>query len=124
MATDSLELILLGTSSPIHTPHRFGPSQVVTDGRARLMVDVGWGSTVRGSRMVPRSAAPSRSDDWTASVAPTAAATVSSRNSPRAFSARTSKPRPLVVRTLRSERMDAAPLSGLRAAPAPGAAGR
>ena len=43
----ALELILLGTSSPIHTPHRFGPSQVITDGRTRIMVDTGWGSTVR-----------------------------------------------------------------------------
>ena len=47
MATDSLELVLLGTSSPIHTPHRFGPSQVITDGRTRIMVDTGWGSTLR-----------------------------------------------------------------------------
>lgn len=47
MPPDSLELVLLGTSSPIHTPHRFGPSQVITDGRTRLMVDVGWGSTLR-----------------------------------------------------------------------------
>ena len=47
MATDSLELVLLGTSSPIHTPHRFGPAQVITDGRTRLLVDVGWGSTLR-----------------------------------------------------------------------------
>jgi ribonuclease Z len=43
----ALELILLGTSSPIHTSHRFGPSQVITDGRTRIMVDTGWGSTVR-----------------------------------------------------------------------------
>ena len=41
MATDSLELVLLGTSSPIHTPHRFGPSQAITDGRTRIMVDLG-----------------------------------------------------------------------------------
>ena len=34
------------------------------------------------------------------------------------------KARPLVVRTLRRERMRCRPLSGLRAAPAPGAAGR
>lgn len=47
MATNPLELVLLGTSSPIHTPHRFGPSQVITDGATRLMVDVGWGSTLR-----------------------------------------------------------------------------
>jgi len=42
-----LELVLLGTSSPIHTPHRFGPSQVITDGQTRIMVDTGWGSTLR-----------------------------------------------------------------------------
>jgi ribonuclease Z len=47
MVTSDLELILLGTSSPIHTPHRFGPSQVITDGRSRIMVDTGWGSTLR-----------------------------------------------------------------------------
>jgi ribonuclease Z len=43
----ALELVLLGTSSPIHTPHRFGPSQVITDGETRILVDTGWGSTVR-----------------------------------------------------------------------------
>jgi len=43
----SLELLLLGTSSPIHTAHRFGPSQVITDGKTRIMVDTGWGSTLR-----------------------------------------------------------------------------
>jgi ribonuclease Z len=43
----SLELLLLGTSSPIHTLHRFGPSQVITDGKTRIMVDTGWGSTLR-----------------------------------------------------------------------------
>jgi ribonuclease Z len=42
-----LEVVLLGTSSPIHTPHRFGPSQVITDGQTRIMVDTGWGSTLR-----------------------------------------------------------------------------
>jgi len=47
VATGSLELVLLGTSSPIHTPHRFGPSQIITDGRTRVMVDIGWGSTLR-----------------------------------------------------------------------------
>jgi len=43
----SLELVLLGTSSPIHTPLRFGPSQVITDGETRVLVDTGWGSTLR-----------------------------------------------------------------------------
>jgi ribonuclease Z len=43
----ALDLVLLGTGSPIHTPHRFGPSQVVTDGQTRILVDTGWGSTSR-----------------------------------------------------------------------------
>jgi ribonuclease Z len=43
----SLELVLLGTNGPIHTPLRFGPSQVVTDGKSRIMIDTGWGSTLR-----------------------------------------------------------------------------
>jgi ribonuclease Z len=47
MANAALELILLGTSSPIHTPHRFGPSQIITDGTTRIMIDTGWGSTLR-----------------------------------------------------------------------------
>lgn len=43
----ALELVLLGTSSPIHIGHRFGPSQVVTDGATRILVDTGWASTLR-----------------------------------------------------------------------------
>lgn len=42
-----LELILLGTGSPIHVAHRFGPSQVITDGKRRILVDTGWAATVR-----------------------------------------------------------------------------
>jgi ribonuclease Z len=42
-----LELTLLGTGSPIHTGHRFGPSQVVADGDTRILVDTGWSSTLR-----------------------------------------------------------------------------
>ena len=42
-----LELTLLGTSSPIHQPHRFGPCQVISDGAVRVLVDVGWGATLR-----------------------------------------------------------------------------
>lgn len=43
----TLELVILGTSSPIHSAHRFGPSQVITDGDTHILVDTGWGSTVR-----------------------------------------------------------------------------
>src|SRR5258708_30182152 len=42
-----LELTLLGTSSPMHVPHRFGPSQIISDGKVRLPIDTGWGSTLR-----------------------------------------------------------------------------
>jgi ribonuclease Z len=42
-----LELTLLGTGSPMHVPHRFGPSQIITDGAVRLLIDTGWGSTLR-----------------------------------------------------------------------------
>lgn len=45
MAT--LELVLLGTSSPIHTTHRFGPAQVVIGGDTTLLIDCGWGATLR-----------------------------------------------------------------------------
>jgi ribonuclease Z len=43
----ALELTLLGTGSPMHTPHRFGPSQVIHSGATRLLIDAGWGSTPR-----------------------------------------------------------------------------
>jgi ribonuclease Z len=43
----SLDLILLGTGSPVHVAHRFGPSQVLTDGTTRVLVDTGWASTLR-----------------------------------------------------------------------------
>ena len=43
----ALELVLLGTGSPVHIGHRFGPSQVITDGASRILVDTGWASTVR-----------------------------------------------------------------------------
>lgn len=43
----TLELTLLGTNGPPHVGHRFGPSQVITDGQVRLMIDTGWGSTLR-----------------------------------------------------------------------------
>lgn len=43
----ALELTLLGTGSPMHTPHRFGPSQVIHSGTTRLLIDTGWGATSR-----------------------------------------------------------------------------
>jgi len=43
----ALELTLLGTGSPMHTPHRFGPSQVIHSGTTRLLIDAGWGATSR-----------------------------------------------------------------------------
>ena len=42
-----LELTLLGTGSPMHVPHRFGPSQLISDGKVRLLIDTGWGATLR-----------------------------------------------------------------------------
>ena len=44
---NELELTILGTGSPIHQPQRFGPSQVVSGGGKNILVDVGWGSTIR-----------------------------------------------------------------------------
>jgi ribonuclease Z len=43
----SLELTLLGTGSPVHVAHRFGPSQIISDGKVRLLIDTGWSSTIR-----------------------------------------------------------------------------
>src|SRR3990172_9574007 len=43
----TLELVLLGTSSPIHAAHRFGPSQVIVGGESTILVDCGWGATLR-----------------------------------------------------------------------------
>jgi ribonuclease Z len=45
--TAGLELTLLGTSSPLHVPHRFGPSQIVRGGDATVLIDCGWGATLR-----------------------------------------------------------------------------
>ena len=42
-----IELTLLGTGSPVHQPHRMGPSQVISDGDTRIMIDTGWSSTLR-----------------------------------------------------------------------------
>ena len=43
----TLELILLGTGSPIHQPHRSGNAQIIRGGDVSVLVDVGWGATVR-----------------------------------------------------------------------------
>ena len=43
----SLELTILGTGSPVHAPHRFGNAQVISGGGVNILVDVGWGATVR-----------------------------------------------------------------------------
>jgi len=43
----ALELVILGTASPIHTAHRFGPAQVISGGGVNVLVDTGWGSTLR-----------------------------------------------------------------------------
>ncbi|HEU4760247.1 MAG TPA: MBL fold metallo-hydrolase, partial [Dehalococcoidia bacterium] len=43
----TLALVLLGTSSPIHGAHRFGPSQVIVGGESTILVDCGWGATLR-----------------------------------------------------------------------------
>ena len=45
--TADLELTLLGTSSPIHAPHRFGPAQIVRGGDATVLIDCGWGAPLR-----------------------------------------------------------------------------
>ena len=45
--TQPLELLLLGTSSPIHSAHRFGPAQAILGGRSIILVDCGWGATLR-----------------------------------------------------------------------------
>jgi ribonuclease Z len=42
-----LELVLLGTSSPIHSGHRFGPAQAIIGGDVTLLIDCGWGATLR-----------------------------------------------------------------------------
>lgn len=43
----TLELILLGTGSPIYQQHRSGNAQIIRGGDANVLVDVGWGATVR-----------------------------------------------------------------------------
>ena len=45
--TADLELTLLGTSSPLHAPHRFGPAQIVRGGDDIVLIDCGWGATLR-----------------------------------------------------------------------------
>jgi ribonuclease Z len=43
----ALELTLLGTGSPVHAPHRTGPSQIISGGDANILVDCGWSATAR-----------------------------------------------------------------------------
>lgn len=43
----ALELLLLGTGSPIASANRWGPSQVIIGGERRILVDCGWGATRR-----------------------------------------------------------------------------
>ena len=43
----SLDLTILGTGSPVHAPHRYGNAQVISGGGVNILVDVGWGATVR-----------------------------------------------------------------------------
>src|SRR3989304_2070262 len=51
--TADLELTLLGTSSPLHAPHRFGPAQIVRGGDATVLIDCGWGATPRLYQAAP-----------------------------------------------------------------------
>ena len=46
MAT-AMELVLLGTGSPLPSPDRCGNAQVVIAGETRVLVDLGWGSARR-----------------------------------------------------------------------------
>ena len=39
----AMEVVLLGTGSPMPSPNRCGAGQVVSDGSARVLVDCGWG---------------------------------------------------------------------------------
>ncbi|MBI1885196.1 MAG: MBL fold metallo-hydrolase [Chloroflexi bacterium] len=43
----ALELVLIGTGSPVPSPNRSGPSQVITGGDTRVLIDCGWGATRR-----------------------------------------------------------------------------
>ena len=43
----TLEVVLLGTGSPMPSPNRWGPSQIITDGETNILVDCGWGATRR-----------------------------------------------------------------------------
>jgi ribonuclease Z len=46
----ALELTLLGTGGPLHQPLRYGNSQLISAGETHLMVDVGWGATIRATQ--------------------------------------------------------------------------
>ncbi len=43
----TFELVLLGTTGPVHSAHRFGTAQVVVGGDATVLIDCGWGATPR-----------------------------------------------------------------------------
>ncbi len=43
----TLELLLLGTGSPVPSTNRSGPSQLISGGEVRILVDCGWGATRR-----------------------------------------------------------------------------
>jgi len=45
--TAALELLLLGTGSPVASPNRWGPSQLIIGGDVRVLVDCGWGAARR-----------------------------------------------------------------------------
>ncbi len=45
--TAALEIVLLGTTGPVHSANRFGTAQVVVGGDATVLIDCGWGATLR-----------------------------------------------------------------------------
>ncbi len=45
--TAALEIVLLGTTGPVHSANRFGTAQVVVGGDATVLIDCGWGATPR-----------------------------------------------------------------------------
>lgn len=46
----ALEVTLLGTGGPLHQAIRYGNSQIISGGSTNVLVDVGWGSTIRLSQ--------------------------------------------------------------------------
>jgi ribonuclease Z len=59
MASPAIEVILLGTGSPIPSADRSGPGQVVIAGSTHLLVDCGWGAA---RRLVPAGVYPASID--------------------------------------------------------------